>query len=412
MKEKLNPKNVLDNNTLDLENDRPNLRLEINNEAERSLEEFMPVKQSDSNQETRNLKKALDENVDNIRVRKPKYGRTRISTNERLEKIKQSSSKIPRLIERIEIIKKCLPYPNGEVFVNKINQIREEIESLLKNESELISIGENEGMQDSFYQLTVKPENQLATIEREFLNDAENKLNEFFRPLVNTARSDVRRFLIKHFNTTDIPFTEAQKNITEKWRIEKPIVFRFHTNLFNVGDKTDRSGVLGKTDGESIEVFMNDITFLTNDKLDEGELLDTLIHEIVHTVSDISEKGFGLEQEAVINNQDKNEPESLKTKTRLNELMTQVITMEIASKHFKKDEIHPINFKRTEQQQITGYQHLVKPFLELKTRYPEEINQLIKIATNTMLQGNFDNLKKFLFQNKNIADELERIIKY
>lgn len=410
MPERFKPTIIPKNDVLKLESNRPDLKLEVNNEGERNLEDFMSADSDATSQETQNLKKILNDNVDNVKVRKPKYG-VKATSSEQIEKFNQRYDKIPQLVERIKIIEKCLPYPNGEVFINKINQIKDEIEDLLKNESGLISIGDNADTQDSFEQLVSKSGVQLAFIEQEFLNDAESKLNEFFRPLINTARSDVRRFLIKHFNTVDMSFTEAQKIIAEKWQIERPIVFKFRANLFNVGDKTDRPGVLGQTDGRLVEVFMDDITFLNDSKLDEGELLDTVIHEIIHNVSDITKKGVGLEQEMIQAIQDQNDAESSTVKTNLNELMTQIITMEIASKYYRTEKTNPIIFKKTEQQQITGYQSLVEPFLDLKTKYPNEINELIKIATDTMMRGNFDNLNSFLANHEAITKELKKIVK-
>ncbi|MDP1814539.1 MAG: hypothetical protein Q8K92_08850 [Leadbetterella sp.] len=375
------------------------------NKGGKSLDEISNEGNQGERENKENLENWWKDKEPTIVVKKPKYGADKIDDPkfyvENLRNLARNDAM--KFIERVEAVKKFLPSIDSNFFTTKANQIANNVEGILKSEDSLLAIAE---LPDSFRDLTLKPGYLFFALESKFFENIENESAEYFKPLINAARSDVRRFLIKHFNTIGITAEQAQNIIGDKAAINAPIKFGFRINVFGAGNRTDREGVLGSTDMKSINIYIDDISFLENGKLDEGELFDTVVHELVHTVSDIKDGAIGLNGEKLFdanNSIEKNSPE-----TNLNELVTEVVAMGISSKYFNKETFVKIN--RTDKQEITGYQDLVQGFNDLMAKYPKEGKQLLALATDAMLRGEFTKLQDFLVDNKDLFEELKKIV--
>ncbi len=386
------------------------LQLVASEKKSKTLETI--AQEANENKESAAYQDALNKDLDTIVIRKPPFEGSRFTLRERFDYIGENISKAETLVDRIKKAQQFLPFQQGDFYLEKIAEVVRQGQEILKNEGAFSSPNDKESY-DKFFVLTQMPAAQLHRIEKNFLAELERSCNTYFQPLLNTARSDVKRYLIKHFNTSNSDIEKAQTIIAEKNAIEVPISFSFRTTVFGVGVKRERKGVLGEASARDIKIYLEDSFFLDDGTLDEAALLQTIIHEIVHTVS-YWKKSVGLENDTFFNEsvpQSGRVVENVKSPDEyLNELITEFVASDILSKYFDTSKKSFISLKKPNEQMTVGYGDLLNDFLDFKNTHPGEVERFIDIAVGAMLRGEFGDLKIFFKNNQEIYARLKKIL--
>lgn len=300
------------------------------------------------------------------------------------------------LVDHLHRIQKILPAFNTDFFLAQISDLNRRTEAVLNTPPEKRQIDEK-----SLIDL-----NELANepfLLKEMFKDAvREEADKKFAPLVARAHGDVRMFLVKHINTVGLEPEEAQAFLKEKSAIEAEVVF-----MLEMSDKEQKGGLLGLTDTEKIWVNLERVPFLENGQLDEGQLAETLTHEIVHTVSTISPQGnLGLREyneifSGIVQSREYKDPSEY-----LNELATELLALEITSKYYRPDAPGTVIIHTEEQQRLVGYKDLMEAFKAIEAKYGDRAGKLKKILVSVMVRGNYNELRDFLLINRDLLYEV------
>jgi hypothetical protein len=337
---------------------------------------------------------------------------------ESFQKVKEKlqylgESIIPGILKKFGNILVILPSINIVPFEQYLLHLQKDIDSLIQNEK----VPDEVNKLEQYTRLNVPFCQVNHMIDK--LDDCINgEANQHFYPLIERARADVRMYLIQYANTKGIPLEEVQDFFSRKLEKKIPFSFLYTLNIEDISKM--KEDVLADVNiHNSIRINLDRAEIFENGELNEGNLLSTFVHELVHTVSHRSEEGiYSLEDAEIFKTQthdaDKFAHPSYGELTKnpeinLNELSTELLTIDIVKKYYKENNnIGTLNFHKTVEQSY-AYQSLIEDFIELEESLPQEMSELRGILYNGMMSGELLKLKEFFERNPDIYNKIKKI---
>ena len=258
----------------------------------------------------------------------------------------------------------------------------------------------------------------LQMIERYTQALLQKEAERYFAPLIERARGDMRMDIIKFARSRGLrlehPETQTEEHlkqlmnfVDERSAIVLPI--EFHYDFFKKLEEKNDSEVAYTDSKTKIYLNLNALifSFLEDGTFDDIEMLTTLIHEMIHTITDQSEGIYGLQDPSffpsVLSEQNKT-PEVF-----LNELRTETRALALSAKYYEHDAPGTIRLSRKEKQTFSGYENLVQRYAKLCCLYPQEMDELSKKLADGMYLGKREPVREFFFHHPAIYEELVRM---
>jgi hypothetical protein len=310
------------------------------------------------------------------------------------------------LVERLPRIKNVLPELNLEFFASKIGDIMSRTEKVLAAPK----VGRQLDEKDFVRVNMLKKE--MRVLKEMFLFAVNEEANRKFDPLLSRARGDVRMFLVGHINRAGLSPEDAQRFLQEKQAVKSMFIFLPEMEEREGKDGETKKFFLGLMDSRDSNIWINleRLSLLEDGRIDEAQLATTAIHELVHTVSTKGpDKKLGLSRYEELFKGVARGKEIYTANDYLNELGTELLALEIASKYYKPDAPGTIKLGTSKEQKFVGYADMIRAFAALEGKYGSRVRELKDILISVMVRGNYDALRSFLEDNEGLFAEVRDI---
>jgi len=251
-----------------------------------------------------------------------------------------------------------------------------------------------------FAKMELIPEG-VYKLRNEFKETINEKAGEYFEPLLRRAKADVRSYLIKHCNQITENPKEVSDFLEEALKVEYEVEYIFDKNK-------DYSG-LADYEWRTVYINLAYINRLENGEIDQGDLHDTMVHEIIHMIAGIvkPDQNWEINYKEILGESE--DPKNM-FDFNLNELMTALVTGEILERYYQQ-ELGTLQLKKGEEY-LYSYDNFIAPYFALIEKYgPEKIERLKVLTVDLMFRADRkDDLIEFFQENQDLYQDLGNIL--
>lgn len=369
--------------------------------------ESLEQKRAPEDGEENDVEERWEAKVDKSHYRLPKFATRHGGLSEfefwrtRLEEY--NANLITEFLKRLEDLSRTLPFLKKDFFIHTAGVVRNEIETVLQEE-------EIQGVQEekiSQYERLSLPYRKLYFLQEELKEEVQRESKKYFAPLIERARADVRMYLLKEINTKNIDPLEAEKFLTERFKINLPVQFTIDINLFRPPESRQVTVAASTDSVHSIKINLEAFDVTENGELNEAEILGTLVHEIIHNLSARGEDGdIGLAKEDIF---EEETPSGKSPETYLNEITTEMLTFEIMTKYFQEKLPGTLQLKKEQKQEVWGYQRHIEDFQNLREKHSFLLDELIALSRDAMFRGTGERVKDFFSQHPDLFFDVKAV---
>ncbi|KPJ85857.1 hypothetical protein AMJ57_01610 [Parcubacteria bacterium SG8_24] len=317
--------------------------------------------------------------------RKPKEVRS-------LERLRQGSLDSLRNLEQEHLsffrdqfdhLKKILPELNVGFFEEALTEIGTEIEEIVNDRP----AEDSKGLRVEIHDIQ-SLRDRLVTLKEVFYLAVDREAGRKFAPLMELAYSDVRRHLMGLANRPGVDPEDAQAFL--EFELSREMPTRFGPSL-----RKDKE-ILGVAEFSRRQIRINTdmIRVMENGEVDELALMETMVHEIIHSVSAIGWKGdLGLEACPDLFEDAPSRDKERSSEAYFNELATETLALQIVSKYYDEEKPPGTTVLHGEaEQQLVGYADMVRAFRDLEEKHGDKVGELERLASEVVIfgQGTYD----------------------
>src|SRR3989339_312917 len=198
--------------------------------------------------------------------------------------------KIPVILAKVEEVQKKVPSFQSLFFHSAFAHLDLLAKKALQKENVSGTVQTTEHYREQFT-IGAFPFFTFQALYKKFIYSAREEEQHYFAPLIRHARSNIRMYLIEHCNMQGLSPDKAQELIQKKSSVALPFYFTMK-NIDVIGLPPE---VMGSTDTEkSIVINLDSPELCLDGQMNEGVLLEVFVHEIIHSITERSVRGYGL----------------------------------------------------------------------------------------------------------------------